>query len=181
MSWVFSYKVKGEGMWGYVETSINIQLILIHYPAGSKKEKKVIQLKGSIFCTCQIVHVLPMLGTPVLLVKLRTCLAFWAGRAQWWVTLSCSFTNTPKSFSTELLLIHSPSSLGWCLGLPWPNCRTLHLALLSSWGSQRPSSQVCPSTRSLPSGILNTPQSLVSSANLLRLCRTMSNALCKSR
>ena len=43
-------------------------------------------------------------------------------------------TSTLKSFSLGLLSIHSLSSLHLCLGLPWPICSTLHLALLKFMG-----------------------------------------------
>lgn len=41
--------------------------------------------------------------------------------------LSFSFTNTLRCFSPGLVLIHPPSSLYLCLGLPWLRSMTLYL------------------------------------------------------
>ena len=111
----------------------------------------------------------PDLLAILLLMQPRIWLAFWAVSTHCWVMMSFSSTSTPKSFSSRLLSIHSPLSLHLCLGLPWPMCRTLHLA---SWDSHRPTSQGCP----CPSGCHPFPlqhvdrtTNLVLSANLLRV------------
>ena len=66
----------------------------------------------------------------LLLMQPRIRLAFWAASAHCPVLLSSS-ASTPKSFSSGLLSIHSLPSLYLCLGLSWPRCRTLHLAMLN--------------------------------------------------
>jgi len=67
----------------------------------------------------------------LLLVQSRIQLAFWAASTRCWLKLSLSSTDSPKSFSSRLLSSHSLPSLYLCLGLLWPRCRTLHLALLN--------------------------------------------------
>ena len=64
-----------------------------------------------------------------ILMQPRVQLAFWDAKTHCWLIFSFLSTNTPKSFSTELLSIYSLPILYSCLGLPWPRCRTLHLAL----------------------------------------------------
>ncbi|KAK4831169.1 hypothetical protein QYF61_015639 [Mycteria americana] len=107
----------------------------------------------------------------LLLMQPRIRLAFWAAHAHYQVMLSFSSTNTPKSFSSGLLSIHSLPSLYLCLGLPRPMCRTLHLALLNfmrfTWSH---SSSLSRSLwmASFPSSVSVAPHSLLSSADLLR-------------
>ncbi|PKU44834.1 werner syndrome atp-dependent helicase isoform x4 [Limosa lapponica baueri] len=60
----------------------------------------------------------------------RMQLAFWSTSTHGQLMLSFLSTNTPKSFSSGLLSIHSLPKEN-CLGLPSPICRTLHLALLN--------------------------------------------------
>jgi len=67
----------------------------------------------------------------LLLMQHSIWLAFWAVSTHCWVMFSFSSTNTCKSFSSELLSLHSLPSLYSCRGLPQPRCRTLHLALLN--------------------------------------------------
>lgn len=61
----------------------------------------------------------------------RILLAFWAESTHYWIMLSFTITNMPKSFSSGMPSIHSLPSLYLCLGLSWPMCRTLCLALLN--------------------------------------------------
>ncbi|KAK4829008.1 hypothetical protein QYF61_001764 [Mycteria americana] len=65
------------------------------------------------------------------LIQARMPLAFLATWAHCWLILSRLSTNTPRSFSAGQLSSHSSPSLQRCMGLLWPKCRTLHLALLN--------------------------------------------------
>jgi len=101
----------------------------------------------------------------------RIWLAFWSASTCCWVMLSFSSTSTLKSFSSELLSINSLPSLYLCLGLPWPMCRTLHVAQLnflmfawahvsglsrSLWMPTLPSRATQPGViRKLAEGVLN--------------------------
>ena len=64
----------------------------------------------------------------LLLMQPRIQLAVWAVSAHCQVVLSFLSTSSLKCCSSSLLSIPSSPSLYLCLGLPWPRCRTLHLA-----------------------------------------------------
>ena len=81
-------------------------------------------------------------------------------------------TPPPKSFSSGLLSICSLPSLYLYLELPWPRCRTLHLALLNFMRFTQ--AHLSSLSRSLwmaflPSSVWTTPHNLVLSADLLRV------------
>lgn len=114
---------------------------------------------------------LDLLAT-LLLMQLKIWLAFWSASAHWWLMLSFLSTNTPKCFSTGLLSIPSSPIPYLCLGLPWPMCRTLHLALMIVMRfAQAHFSSLSRSLRmtSFPRSMLTTPHSWVLLANLLRV------------
>jgi len=102
----------------------------------------------------------------------RIWLACWTASVHCQVMFSFSSTNTPKSFSSWLLSIRSPSSLYLCLGLPQPMCRTFCLALLNfmsfAWAHLSSLSRSLWMA-SLPSSVLTASHSFVLSANLLRV------------
>ena len=111
-----------------------------------------------------------LLATPFLMQP-GMLLPFWAARVHCWLTLSFSFTRTPMSSALLLWRSYSPSLYTY-LGLPWPNCETLHFALLNlirfTWA------YLLSLSRSLcmvflPSAISTALLSLVSSANLQRM------------
>ena len=82
----------------------------------------------------------------LLLMQPRIQLTFRAACAHCQLMLSLSSNDAPKSFSSRLLSSHSLPNLYLCLGLPWPRCRTLHLALFElhevGTGSLRKTNQV---------------------------------------
>ncbi|KAK4829612.1 hypothetical protein QYF61_005739 [Mycteria americana] len=86
---------------------------------------------GGVCQTSDHLHGPPLFLLQQVHVILMVWLAFWAASSHCRIMLSFSSTNTPKSFSSGLLSIHSLPSLHLCLGLPRPMCRTLHLALLN--------------------------------------------------
>lgn len=103
----------------------------------------------------------------------RIYLAFWMASTHCWVHVELFVHQRPKSFSPTLFCIHSPLSLYLWLGLSWPTCRTLHMALLEL---TRFTQAHLPSLSrsqmvSFPSSVSlhRAPHSLDSSANLLGL------------
>jgi len=89
-----------------------------------------------------------------------------------WLASSFSSTRIPKSFSTELLSMHSSPSLYAYLRLSWFKCNTLHMALLNivrfSWTHFLILSR-CLWMASLLSFVSTSPLSLVSSSHLIQL------------
>ena len=105
-----------------------------------------------------------------LLMKPKTWSTIWATSTHCWLMLSFLPINTPKSSSLRLLSVSSSHTLYLCLGLPWPMCRTLYLALLKfMMFAQAHISRLSRSLwmASLPSSMLTTWHSLVSSENFL--------------
>jgi len=102
----------------------------------------------------------------------RILLEFWSTSTDYWLMYSFSSTRSLKSFSGELISISFSASLYVCLGLPWPKCSTLHLALFNlvifMWAHfsslYRSLWMAC-----LPSTVFTAQLSLVSPANLLRV------------
>lgn len=78
----------------------------------------------------------------LLWIQPRTELSFWAVTAHSQITFNFSSTNSPKSFSLELLVILSLPSLDLCLEFPQLGWSTLHLALLN-FMKFTPTSQAC--------------------------------------
>lgn len=103
----------------------------------------------------------------------------WLSRLQACTAGSCqvsqllgSHLGIPKSFSAELHSIHLSVSLYWCLELPWPMQRTLHLALLNfmkfAW-AHLPSPWRSLCMVSLPSKLSAGTLTLMLSTNLVRV------------
>ena len=100
---------------------------------------------------------------------LDTC---WTASMRCWLMSNFLPTSIPKSFLVGLLSIHSLPSLYWYWGLPWPRCRTLHLALLTFMRFTLAQSSSLSGSRwmaTLRSRVSTASHSLLSSAKLLRV------------
>jgi len=71
----------------------------------------------------------PDLLATILLMQHTILLAFWLATISYQLMLSFPSIKIPKSFTSELLFIHSLPSLYLCRRLP--KCKVLHLALLN--------------------------------------------------
>lgn len=116
----------------------------------------------------------------LLLMLPRSHLALWAASAHHWLLLSF-LTKTLKSFSPELILIHSLARLYLCLGFPSrkKKVQNLVLGLVGFYEVCFSEARLCSLSRSLcmpslPSSKSMAPRNSVSLANLLKL---LSNSL----
>ena len=114
---------------------------------------------------------LALLAT-LLLMQPRIQLAFWPVSAHCWLIVSFPSTDTPKSFSTGLLSIHSLASVS-VFGIALNHVQDPALGLVESHevstGPPLQPVQVPLDGTSLPSSVLTAPHSLATSANLLRV------------